>query len=236
MITRSDVLEKASIDCLKELYKLAQPSVDWDDFMQENKEYAIKYKEWDDWKIKKIPHPEWEGKSMIEILGPRPYEFYYLPRNVMKEIADSYVRAYRIDTQQELLNTIEILKSYCKDTIIDKYIDEHIDENGNWHPGYRGYEHPDNLEKELYQVLKEYFNDSETDPNIVAKELQDKFFEFLDMAGKFYSWNRDLNAFNTTVYLGPSPSSNKQAVIDNWKKYRNKDITIDDSVYENEEE
>lgn len=56
------------------------------------------------------------------------------------------------------------------------------------------------------------------------------------MAGEFYNWNRDLNAFNTTVYLGPSPNSNKQDVIENWKKYRNKDIIIDDSIYENEEE
>ena len=55
-----------------------------------------------------------------------------------------------------------------------------------------------------------------------------KFFEFLDMAGKFYNWNRDLNSFNMTVYLGPSPNSNKQSVIDNWKKYKNQDIEIDE--------
>lgn len=28
--------------------------------------------------------------------------------------------------------------------------------------------------------------------------------------------------------LGPSPNSNKQAVIDNWKKYRNQDIEINE--------
>lgn len=234
MITRDEVLTRASMDCLKDLYKLAQPSVDWDDFIQENKEYAIKYKEWDDWKVKKIPHPEWEGKSMIEILGPRPYEFYYLPRNMMKEITDSYVRAYKIDTQQELLSTIEILKSYCKDTIIDKYIDEHIDENGNWHPGYKGYEHPDNLEKEINKLLCKQFNSPELSG--ISAKVTNKFFEFLDMAGEFYNWNRDLNAFNTTVYLGPSPNSNKEAVIENWKRYRDIDITIDESVYIEDED
>ena len=89
-----------------------------------------------------------------------------------------------MDNQQELLDTIEILKNYCKEPIIDKYVEAHTDETG-YHPGYKDYEHIDNLEKELHQTLKEYFNDSETDD--IAKELQDKFFEFLDMAGEFYN-------------------------------------------------
>ena len=62
----------------------------------------------------------------------------------------------------------------------------------------------------------------------LANKLQDKFFEFLDMAGNFYNWNGDLNSFNTSVYLGVSPNSNKKAVIENWKKYRNIDIEIDE--------
>ena len=37
-----------------------------------------------------------------------------------------------------------------------------------------------------------------------------------------------------SVYLGPSPNSNKQAVIDNWKKYKGIDITIYDKE-ENQE-
>ena len=39
-----------------------------------------------------------------------------------------------------------------------------------------------------------------------------------------------------SVYLGPSPNSNKEAVIENWKKYRNKDIEIDESKYNDEYE
>ena len=56
-------------------------------------------------------------------------------------------------------------------------------------------------------------------------------FRFLDMAGNFYVWNYELNSFNTEVYLGCSPSSNKEKVIENWKLYRGKDILIDESVY-----
>ena len=54
------------------------------------------------------------------------------------------------------------------------------------------------------------------------------------MAGKFYNWNRDVSTFNINVYLGASPCSNKQTVIDNWKIYRNQDIGIDESKYKDD--
>ena len=220
MITRNDVLEKASIDCLKELYSKVQPAVDWDDFMEENRLYSKAYKQWESL-YKESPE---KAGDVLDFCGPRPYEFYYLPKDVMKEIADSYVKAYNIDSHQELLDIIDILKNYCKDPIVDKWIERNGDE-----PGYRGYEHPDNLEKEINKLLCKQFNSPELSG--ISNKVQCKFFEFLDMAGNFYNWNRDLNAFNTTVYLGPSPCSNKETVIRNWKNYRDKDITIDDSLY-----
>lgn len=237
MVTRIEVLSRAVEDCMKDLYSLVIPKISFEDFVKECKSYNTDYKNWENYKKAfnaREKHPEiwsqykstfkdWENKSIEECIGPKPFEFYYLPKEIMKDICDCYISAYRIDSQQELLNTIEILKNYCKEPIVDKYIEG---KNGN--PGHRGYEHPDNLEKELYQTLKEYFDDSETDPNAAAKELQDKFFEFLDMAGNFYNWNGDLNSFSMSVYLGASPSSNKKAVIENWKKYRNKDIEIDE--------
>ena len=218
-MTRNEVLTQACEQCLKELYSKAQPSITWEEFEEENKIYIKKYREWQ--------RAEREGNhiDLTKYCGPRPYEFYYLPKDVFKDICDSYVDAYRIDSQKNLLDIIEVLKNYCNNPIIDIY---EKDEDGI---GHRSYMHPDNLEKELYQTLKEYFDDSETDPNAVAKELQNKFFEFLNMAGDFYNWNYDLNSFNTTVYLGASPCSNKETVINNWKQYRNKDITIDNSLY-----
>jgi len=244
MITRSKVLSKAVDDCMKELYSFVQPSVDWDDFIEQNRIYSKKYKVWERFnhlfnnrsiltekeliEYSSYPVHNWENKSITECIGPRPYEFYYLPKDIMKDICDSYVHAYRLDSQQELLDTIEILKNYCKEPIVDKYIDDYTDEYGNHHPGYRGYEHPDNLEKEIYRILP-----LNTDDNIVI-DIQDKFFEFLDMAGNFYNWNSELNSFNTSVYLGASPYSNKEMVIDNWKKYRNKDIEINEEQIKRE--
>lgn len=224
---RRTVINDAINSCMKELYSLAQPSVTWDEFVQENAEFNIKYKEWDDWKMKKTSHPEWEDKSITECIGPKPFEFYYLPKDILEDICNSYIYAYQLDSQQELLNIIQILKNYCKEPIISKYI-----EGENGEPGYRGYEYPDNLEKEIQKLIQEY--DSSDVSEEISEKCCNKFFEFLDMAGKFYNWNGDLNTFNINVYLGASPNSNKEAVIENWKKYRNKDIEIDDSVYKNE--
>jgi hypothetical protein len=215
MKTRDEVLSQAAEECLKDFYNYAFPKVSWEDFLKENQEYTKKYNEWE--KLENRP-------PIKEFCGPRPYEFYYLPSDIIKDIALSYVNVYRMDHQQELLDTIKILKDYCKKPIVDKYIDDWTDETGLHHPGYKSYDHPDNLEKELIEICEQHSHE----PVNMAKEIQNKFFEFLDMAGNFFNWNRDLNSFNTTVYLGPSPNSNKQAVIDNWKQYRNKDIEINE--------
>ena len=208
-MNRQKVLEEAVNKCMKELYSLAQPKISWEDFIEENRKYLEKEKE-----IEKDENPFYE-----EYLGPKPYEFYYLPKEIFTDIKDSYVYAYKLNSQQELLDTIEILKNYCKEPIVDKYI-----EGENGFPGHRGYDHPNNLEKELIEICSQHSHE----PVNMAKELQNKFFEFLDMAGKFFNWTRELNSFYMSVGLGPSPNSNKQAVIDNWKKYRNQDIEINE--------
>lgn len=227
MISRDDVLSKAVNDCLKELYTLVVPKVTWEEFKEECKIYSKKYKKWES---ERKTNPELDKKSKTECIGPAPYEFYFLPRDIMKDVCDSYIYAYKIDSRQELLDTIETLKNYCNKPIVDKYVGDWTDETGFHHPGYRSYDHPDNLEKELQTKLREKAGFSVTNTGIenLSKDLQNKFFEFLDMAGNFFNWNRDLNSFNVSVYLGPSPNSNKEAVIKNWKKYRNQDIEIDE--------
>lgn len=219
MITRRDVLADAIDKCTRELYSLAQPEVNYDDFVEENKIYLEKEKEY--YSLPKDNRP-----SYHEYMGPKPYEFYYLPREIFKEIADSYVEAYKFDDKQEFLDTIKILKDYCDDPIIDKWIEE---KDG---PGYRGYDRPDNLTTQLIDLIP----DSGFDKFPIAESIKNKFFEFLDMAGNFYNWTRYLNGFNTYIYLGGTPNSNKEAVIENWKKYRNIDIEIDESKYNKEDD
>lgn len=219
MITRNDVIEHAAKECMRELYSLAQPFITLEELEKENIEYSKKYKEWE-LSSKSI-------KNRKEAIGPSPYEFYYLPKEVMNEICDSYIYAYKFNSQQELLDTIEILKRYCNEPTVDKYIKEHTDEYGNFHPGYRSYDHPDNLVTCLNKI---------TENEDLSSKCRDEFFKFLDMASNFYKWNWDLNSFNSYIYLSYSPSINKQAVIDNWKKYRNKDIEIDETKYTSDDE
>lgn len=191
MITRKDIIIQAIEECMKELFKWAQPKVTWEEFRKENKEY--------------------DGS------GPKPYEFYYLDKDITKEIVENYAYAYRIGP--ELKDTITILIDYFEHPIVDKYISKHTDENGNYHPGHRGYDYPESI------------------VNFIGEEHWDKVKEYFNMAGNFYKWDSNLQMFNINVYLGASPNSNKQAVIDNWKKYKNKDIEIKDiSLEEFDEE
>lgn len=203
MLTRYDVLNKAVKECLMELYSLAQPSISWEAFEEENRIFKEKEAEYEALE---------EKPSYSEFVGPKPFEFYYLPGDVIEDVCNSYIHAYRLNEKEELLDTIEILKNYCKQPIVVKS------------SKLNGYEHPNNLEKELRIILEQ------VDPSFVeiSEQLQNKFFEFLDMAGQFFNWTRDLNSFQMSIYLGPSPSLNKEAVIENWKKYRNKDIEIDE--------
>ena len=244
-ITRSKVIGKAVDNCMKVLYSLAQPHIEWDEFVKENELYSKRYKAWERYyqlsKKESLSEEElkefstypgsWKDKSIDDCIGPAPYKFYYLPRDVFKEVVDSFVYAYELDHHQQLLDTIHILKDYCEQPIVDKYIER---EGGQ--PGYRGYDHPDNLKREVTKLLDMYFHNSNCDLSAIAEDIEKVFFNFLDMAGNFYDWNGDLNTFNFNVYLGASPYSNKQGVIDNWKKYRNQTIEIDDSEYDNEEQ
>lgn len=187
MITRNDILCEAAEKCMKELYSLAQPHIDWEDFLKQNKEYRE------------------NGEK-----GPKPYEFYYLPQKIFEEVVDNYVYAYNLKSRFE--DHLDIILEYFNRPIVDKYIPG---ENGN--PGHRGYDYLIPLS------------------HIIGDENIEKVKDYIEKARGFYRFDGELNSFKMTVCLGASPSSNKQAVIDNWKKYRNKDIVIDESVYEEEE-
>ena len=65
----------------------------------------------------------------------------------------------------------------------------------------------------------------------IGEEAFNKVVQYLTDAGDFYKWDSDLQRFKFNIYLGASPNTSKEQVIENWKKYRNKDITIDDSKY-----
>lgn len=226
MITRSDILGEAVNKCMKELYSYVRPHVEWEDFINQNKLYSNRY---NIWKKTNKTDPNYIGKSITECLGPRPCEFYYLPKDILKHIIDNYVYVYKIDEHQDLLDTIEVLKNYCKKPIVDKWI-----EGEKGFPGYRGYDHPDNLAKEIAKIISNYSPEEAKEDSDDVQDICNKFFKFLDMAGKFYNWNSELNSFYQSVYLGCSPDSSKDIVIENWKKYRGEDIEINEEEIKKE--
>lgn len=197
-MNRQKVLEEAVNKCMKELYSLAQPKISWEDFIEENKKYLEKEKEFE--------------KKNEKYLEPKPYEFYYLPSEILEDITNSYIYAYKLDAHQDLLDIIECIKNYCNTPLEDKQ---------------------PKLEEELTEIVP----DSILGKSNIVLSIKNKFFEFLDKIGRFYKWNSELQAFNMSIYLGVIPSSNKESVIENWKKYRNIDIKIDESKYkENDSE
>ena len=248
MITKGSVLKEAVNKCLEEIYSIAQPSVTFEQFKKECETYNNKYHAWERYyhlskHLNELSENElieyssfpasWKDKSITECIGPRPYEFYYIPGELQKDIVDSYVYAYDIDKHQSLLDIIHILKDYCDKPIVNKYIEDYTDEYGNHHQGYRGYDHPDNIYKEIAKIVSNYSLEPAKEDSDEVVDLCNKFFEFLDMAGKFFSWNGELNNFIMSVW-NISPNNHKQDVIDNWKQYRNKDIKINEEQIKEE--
>ena len=157
MKTRKEILSNAVLECMKDIYSFAQPHIDWEDFVKQNKEFIKKEEEY--YKIPKDDRPLYE-----EYCGPKSFEFYYIPNEILKDIVQCYIDSYKIDDHQEFVDTIELLKNYCKCPLTDEDIK------------------PNNLEKEIKIILENL------DPQFVdsAKEIQNKFFEFLDMAKSFF--------------------------------------------------
>lgn len=112
-MNRIDVLEQAVYECYKEMYRKAQPSIDFDEILQAAKEGK---------EDKKFPF----------------YRQHYLSSEEYTDIVESYIYAYHI--RRNTKDHMELVRDYfVNGGTKDKYIDAHTDEYG-YHPGYRGYE------------------------------------------------------------------------------------------------
>ena len=63
MITRRDVIADAADKCMKELYSLAQPTITWEDFIKENKEFIKREEEY--YKLPKENKISYKNKKMF---------------------------------------------------------------------------------------------------------------------------------------------------------------------------
>lgn len=140
------------------------------------------------------------------------YGRYYLSEENLKYIINMFCDAYNIKDHWN--SNIELLLRNLRE---GGHNEEYIkDEN---HPyGYRTF-------KEV-PSLKEIIPDFQ------------KVIDIIENYKNFYKFDREESQFKCTILLGASPTSNKQAVIDYWKKkgvnIEINDFNIDD-IYFNED-
>lgn len=124
-MTRGDIIEKATIDCLDEMYRRSQPSITWNEVIEQSKQNKDRH----------------------------IWREHYLPQHLYMRIMEKYMRAYRI--RDEWVDNIRVIEDYLeKGGTKDKYISAYTDSTG-YHPGHRGYEKVESIAVQFQKKLKE---------------------------------------------------------------------------------
>ncbi len=203
ILDRELVLSKAVDDCRREMFAKAQPSADYDNLIAEYK----------------------AGKIDEEKDGP-VYNRHYLSMEEYIYILDKYLDAYRI--KSEWKEDVGVVEEYLKEGgSKDKYIDEHTDENGDWHPGYRGYEKVKPIKEQiLYELYKWLDNDNQCEG--CAEAITKIVMDTIDTCKNFYNFNMDECKFRNTMAFSATPTSNAETVKKWWKDHYDVDIEIEE--------
>ena len=180
VISHDGVLSDAVDKCLDLMFRASYPSITLEEYKEQHMKIASK-----------------EERQKAQL-----YNSHYLPWKAYEAIKEDFVEAYEL--KPKLPGTIEILKGYFKEPIVDKWI-EGKDEN---EPGHRGYEYPEPMDDETYE----------------------KACKYLDMANDFYNWNRDINYFyfNVSNY---SPCSNRETVEKWWHEHGDPDFKLPEDSF-----
>ena len=201
-LTRETVLYQAVEDCYREMFAKAQPAADYDNLLAEYR----------------------AGKIDEKKDGP-VYDRHYLSYQEYVYIIKKYIDAYKIESDWN--DYINILKEYLiKGGSKDKYIKEHTDENGDYHPGYRGYENVAPLKDHILEIMNEF--DSSEVAKEVGEKIYDKTIELINTCQDFYRFNMDECKFRNTLAFGATPTSNAETVKKWWKEHYNVDIEIEE--------
>lgn len=167
--SRQDIVEKAIIECLDEMYRESQPSITWDEIQEQAR-----------------VNP---NRSI--------WQEHYLPQWKYKDIQEKYMRLYRI--KEEWNGDIELLEEYLnKGGTKDKYIPEQIDESGFKHPGYRGYESVKPIKEQILEVLNESLEVGNR-TEILCDKITNVVLETIAACKNFYKHDRDEQMFYFNV-------------------------------------
>lgn len=198
MLDRDQVIRKAYTECMAEMYAKAQPSADY-------------YQLLEDAKNGKIGEDE------------KVYERHYLSYEEFIYIRDKYIKAYGL--QATWKPNIEVLEDYLiNGGTKDKYIESRTDENGHYHPGYRGYEKVAPIAEQIKRILESEIGEDNV-TNKICNKITETVLNTITNCKEFYRFDREESDFNYSVALGASPTSNKETVIEYWKS-QGKDIEI----------
>lgn len=128
------------------------------------------------------------------------FEHYYLSKEEFKYVVDKYIKAYHIDSDW----------NFYSDTII-QYL-----KTGGYKPG-KGYDkHPAFIE-----YCKEFLSEDQ------LTKVSNILFTMLEDCQQTHKFDSEEKQFTFSTYLGPSPNSNKEAVIEYWKS-KGVDLVIED--------
>lgn len=201
-IDRESVLLQAVEDCYREMFAKAQPTADWDNLIQEYK----------------------EGKIDEKTDGPI-YNRHYLSYREYAYIVDKYIEAYKIKSGWN--DHIDILKDYLiKGGSKDTYIDEHTDENGGHHSGYRWYEEVPPMVEHIEKIILDEYDGNKEVASDVAQNVANKVIELINTCQGYYRFNIDECKFRNTLAMGATPTSNAETVKKWWKDHYDVDIEI----------
>lgn len=187
MVTRDTIIKQAYHECMKEMYAKAQPSTDWDQIVQDQR----------------------DGKITKDTLI---YNRHYLSQDEFMYILDKYVKAYRL--QDEWSSNMDTLINYINDGgYRDKWIDARTDENGSYHPGHRDYENVLPLNKQILNVISKYgCREGE-----MYDEICNTINTTIEGCKNYYKFDREYSSFSAAIALGVSPTSNSEVVKEYWK-------------------
>lgn len=199
MLSREDILERAYNECMIEMYAKSQPSANFNELLEGVKNGTI-----------------------IDTPNDKVFERYYLSYEEFHYILNKYVELYGMSEKwNSYLETVE--KYFTGEGRKDIWIAEKTDEDGDKHPGYRSSEAVPHIKDTIYNILKQYINDSN------SQEIRDKItkevLSYIENCKNYYRYDREEHNFSARVALGCSPTSNKNSVIEYWKK-QGKDIEI----------
>lgn len=191
ILDRTKVLQKAHDDCMREMYAKSQPVGDYD-------EYVRQYQ---------------TGELTDD--DERVYNRHYLSREEYEYILDKYVDAYGM--KEKWSDYVDTVKEYFGDDVSkDKYIEAYVDENGNHHSGYRGYEKLPNFKNVISDILS---NNSDEDVESISQKIYDAVMERIETCKNFYRFDREESGFHVSIGFGASPTCNKEVVKKYWKEH-----------------